>query len=238
VALRSIISSPAGTIPAADDSRDRRTCRAHVGERGERHLRRLRFRRELDRDFGRDRQQALRPMNERKQIVTGAIERVAAQLDDLAGDEHAADAPDVVHRQPVLETVDAARVLADVAADRACDLRRRVGRIVEPVGGGRSGDREVAHTRPHDRRALHRVDRHDVAEFGHRHDHAALVGQRAPRQARARAAGDDGHACRMATAQHFDELRFVLGNRDGRRQFAVHREAVALIGPRVLGRGQ
>ncbi len=78
----------------------------------------LRLRRELDRDLGDDRQQPLGAMDQREQVVAGAVERVAAELDDLAGDEHAAHAPDVVDGQPVLETVHAARVLRDIAADR------------------------------------------------------------------------------------------------------------------------
>ena len=41
----------------------------------------------------------------------------------------------------------AARVLGDVAADRARDLRRRIRRVVEAVRRRRLGDREVAHAR-------------------------------------------------------------------------------------------
>src|SRR3712207_7896502 len=50
--------------------------------------------------------------------------------------EHDAQAGHVVRREAVLEAVRAAGVLGDVAADRADDLARRVGRVVE-VGADR-----------------------------------------------------------------------------------------------------
>ena len=179
------------------------------------------------------------PWIERQQVVARAVERVAAELDDLAGDEHAAHATDVVHGQPVLEAVHAAGVLADVAADRAGDLRRRIGRVVEAVGAQR---------RPKSRGCARRVARPPCTPPGRsrrcgetspsRRRRRRLSRQRAAGQARPGAARDNGHAGRMAAAQHFDELRFVFGNRDGRGQLAIHREAVALVGPRLLGRSQ
>ncbi len=116
-----------------DHRRDRSPRRAEIVERGERHLCRRRLRRELDRDFRHHREQALGAVDEREQVVARAVERIAAEFDDLAGDQHPAHAADVVHGEPVLETVDSAGVLRDVAADRARDLRRRIRRVVETV---------------------------------------------------------------------------------------------------------
>ena len=165
---------------------------------------------ELDRDLGDDREQALAAGDEREQVVAGAVERLAAELDDLAGDQHAAHAAHVVHGEPVLEAMHAARVLGDVAADRAGDLRRRIGRVVEAVRRGGLGDREIAHAGLHDRGARERVDREDALELGERQHDAARIGQRAARQAGAGAARDHRDARRVARLQDRDDLRLVL----------------------------
>ncbi len=70
--------------PGADDRGHRGAGSAHIRKGGERHLRRLRLGGELDRDFGGDGEQALGPVDERQQIVAGAVQGVAAELDDLA----------------------------------------------------------------------------------------------------------------------------------------------------------
>ena len=118
---------------------------------------------ELDRDLGDHGEQSFGAVDQREQVVARAVERVAAELDDLAGDEHAAHAADVVHGEPVLEAMHAARVLGDVAADRAGDLRRRIRRVVQTVGRGRLRDRQVAHARLHDCGARERIDRDDLS---------------------------------------------------------------------------
>ena len=56
---------------------------------------------------------------------------VSREGDELAVRENDVDREDVVHGEPVLEAVGAARVLGDVAADRADLLARRVGGVVE-----------------------------------------------------------------------------------------------------------
>ena len=209
---------------------------ADVVERRERDLRELRLGRELDGDLGDDREQALGAVDEREQVVAGAVERVAAELDDLAGDEHAAHAAHVVHGEAVLEAVHAARVLGDVAADRAGDLRRRIRRVVEAVRRGGLGDREVAHARLHDRGARQRIDREDPPELRERqHDAVACPAARRPTGWCPRRARRPGTRGRVAAPQDRDDLRLVLGERDRRRQLAIQREAVAFVRPRVLG---
>ena len=126
-----------GHDPGGDDRRHRGAGADDVVERGERDLRLLRLGAELDRDLGDDGEQSFGAVDQREQVVAGAVERIAAELDDLAGDEHGAHALDVVHGEPVLEAMDAARVLGNVAADRAGDLRRGVRRVEQPVGRGR-----------------------------------------------------------------------------------------------------
>ena len=98
------------------------------------------------------------PITSGEQVEPGRIERLAAEFDDLAVDGHAAHAQHVVHGEAVLQAVHAAGVLGDVAADGAGDLRRRVRRVVQAVGRGGLGDREVAHAGLHARGARVRVD--------------------------------------------------------------------------------
>ncbi len=131
-------------MPARDHRGHRVTGRADVGKGRERNLCRLRLGDELDGDLGDDGQQALGPVDQREQVVTGAVQRLAPELDHLAGDQHATDPADVVHRESVLDAVQAARILGDVAADRARDLRRRIGRVIEVVRRRRLRNREIA----------------------------------------------------------------------------------------------
>ena len=73
------------------------------------------------------------PTTSGEQVEAGRVERVAAELDRLAVGGEAAHLEHVVQRQAVLEAMHAARVLGDVAADRAGDLAARVGRVEEAV---------------------------------------------------------------------------------------------------------
>ena len=86
---------------------------------------------DADGDLGNDAQHALGADHDAEQIVALRIEMLAAEPDDLAVDHHHFDAEDIVGRKPVFEAVHAAGILGDIAADRAGDLARRVGRIVE-----------------------------------------------------------------------------------------------------------
>ena len=177
-----------------DDGGHRIAGLLHVVEAGHDHLCHLGLGRELDRDLGDDGEQALGAGHQRQQVVARRIEGVVAELDHLAGHGHAAHAQHVVHGQAVLEAMHAARVLGDIAADGAGDLRAGVGRIVEAVGRGRLGDGEVAHAGLHHGEARHRVEMHDLLHLGQRQHHAVLVRQRAARKAGAGAARHHRHA--------------------------------------------
>src|SRR6185312_6186690 len=77
-----------GNDAGGDDGTHRRARLLEVVERGERHARALRLGQELDGDLGDYREQPFAAGDEREEIVTSAVERVAAELDDLAVDEH------------------------------------------------------------------------------------------------------------------------------------------------------
>ena len=81
--------------------------------------------------------------------------------DHAAVGAHHREPEDMVGGEAVLQAVRAARVLRHVAADRADDLARRVGRVVQVVRGHRVGDAEVGHARLDDCALVLRVDGED-----------------------------------------------------------------------------
>ena len=152
---------------------------------------------------------------------------------------------DVVHRQAVLEAMHAAGVFADVAADGAGDLRRRIGRVVEAEGAAAS---EIARLRtPGCTRAVRDTGstRDDPVESRERQHHAGGMRHRAAGQAGAGAARDHRHLQRVA---HLQDPRApaprsaaapppsaVAGRRSGRRirtDACPPRETAARLGAR------
>ena len=71
------------------------------------------------------------------QVVAAGIEMLAAEPDDLAGDQHHLEAENVVGRHAVFQAMHAAGIFRHVAADGAGDLRRRIGRVIESGMGDR-----------------------------------------------------------------------------------------------------
>ena len=118
-------------MPAAMIAATASPALADVVEAGHDAARRLGDRQQLDRHLEDHREHAFAADHRGEQVEAGRVERVAAELDRLAGGGEAAHLEDVVQRQAVLQAMHAARVLGDVAADRAGDLAARVGRVEE-----------------------------------------------------------------------------------------------------------
>ena len=131
----------AGDDPGADDVGDAAPGVLARGEADQRGARRLRRAQDAHRHLGHDAEQALRAGHQAEQVVAVGIEMLAAEPDHLAGDQHHLDAEHVVGGQAVFQAVHAAGILRHVAADRAGDLRRGVGRIVEAAVGRRRWSR-------------------------------------------------------------------------------------------------
>ena len=126
---------------------------------------------------------ALGADHDAKEVVARGIEMLAAEAHDLAVDRHHFDADDVVGREPVFEAMNPARILGDIAADRAGDLARRVGRIVEAQTLHGVGNAEIGHARLSDDAAVGHVDVEDLVELAHAEKNA--VGKRQARRPRA-----------------------------------------------------
>ncbi len=138
--------------PRADDPRHRLARLVGLDEAGEQRANRRRGTQDPQRQLGRDPERALGADEHAEQIGPLVPDR---QLDQLTVGQHDLRRQDVVDREAVLQAVRAARVLRDVAADRADLLRGRVGRVVEAVIGDGARDVEIGDTRlDHDMAAV------------------------------------------------------------------------------------
>ena len=85
-------------------------------------------------------------------------------MHELAIRQHGLDAEHVVHGKAVLEAMRAARVLGDVASDRADDLARRIGCVVAAKRCHAPGNLQVRDTRLHRDPQVRDVNVEDVIE--------------------------------------------------------------------------
>ena len=186
------------------------------------------LRQQLHRDLGDYTEHALRSGHERQQVEARAVERFAADLEHLALDGGDTQAQDVVNRQPILEAMHAAGVLGNVAADAACDLAGRIGRVVQAVRARRLRDGEITHAGLHTSSARERIEREDAIQLAQHEQQPFLVRSRTARQARARAARHDWHARLVTQREDSADLRFGLRQSDQAWLPAKDREPVAL----------
>ena len=140
----------------------------------------------------------------------------------------------MVDREAVLQAVRAARVLGDVAADRADLLARRIGRVVVAVPDHRLGDLEVRHARLDDDALGVEVDLEHAVHPRERDDDArrrpAARRPRAPSRRRGR------RTARRARDSAHDRLHLLgrLRKDDERGHDPVPGQAVALVGAQLL----
>ncbi len=126
-----------------------------------------------------------------------------------------------------------ARVLGHVAADRADDLARRVGRV-EEAGPDRRGDVRVRHARLDADAAVLEVDLQDPLHPREDDQHAVLDRQRAAREARARPAGDPRHLDARAGGDDLPHLLGGAGQHGRGRRDVVLQQAVRLVGAQLV----
>ena len=192
---------------------------------------------DADRCLGDDAELPLRAVDQAEQIVAGGIEMGAADLDNLAIEHHHRDAQHIVGGDAVFEAMGAARVHADIAADRAGELGGRVGRIEEALGrnGTRHGEVGDARLDPGD--AIGIVDLEDAVHLRDADDDGILLRDRSARERGARAARNHRHALLQAIAQHRRDLPGRLGQHDGQGHAAIGGECVGLVGSPLVVAG-
>ena len=152
-------------------------------------------------DLGDHAEQAFGAGHQAEQVVAVGVEVLAAEADDVAVGQHQLQAQHVVGGEAVFQAVHAARVLGDVAADGAGDLRGRVGRVVEARVLDRLGDAEVGHAGLGDDGAVLEVDVEDPVELAQAQHDAVGERQGAARERGAGAARHDLDPLGVAEAQ-------------------------------------
>jgi hypothetical protein len=178
----------------ADDRGDGLTGGVGIREGREHRLHGLRQAGQLDGDLRRDPQRALGADNRAEQVVSGKVDRLAADLHQLAERRDELDARHVSGGEAVLEAVGATGVLSKVAADRTDLLARRVGSEVVPVRLRGLRQLEIDDARFDDGALVVEVDLEDVAHLRHHDQDAVGVRQGPSGEAGSRAPGDEGYA--------------------------------------------
>ena len=224
-----------GHDAGGDDRRDRLARRVDRLEDGEQRAMGLRVADEPQRRAGHDAERALGPDDQPGEVVARPILDRAAELDDVPRRQHQLDAEDVVGRDAVLERVRAARVLGDVAADRARRLARGIGRVVEPVASDGVGHPQVHDARLRDEAPVADVDRLD-ADQAARADHDRRADrQRAAGEAGAGAARHERDPLLGEHAHHRRDLGRGARQHDELGRGALEGVAVALVDDEALG---
>ena len=221
----------------ADDALHGSARGVHGVERREQRAHRLRHADEPERDARDDAQRPLRADDDADEVRPVGVERLAAQLDELAVREHEREPGHVVCGEAVLEAVGAARVLRDVPADRADLLARRVGRVEESVRRDGARHVEVRNSRLDDDPLAREVDLEDAVHPRQRDDDASGDRRRASGEACTGAARDERDAFAMAGAQHRLDVLRRSGKGDELGNGSVARQPVALVDAKLLRLG-
>ena len=217
----------AGNDAGADDIGDALAGRLHFRETDHQRPRRLRLLQDAHGDFGDDAEQAFRAGDDAHHVVAGGFRRFAADLDDLARDQHDLAAQHVVGGHAVFQAVHAAGIFRDIAADRAGDLRRGIRRVIKPGMRDRLADGEVGDAGLGHHHAVVEIDLADALEFAEAQQHGVRKRQRAAGQ---RGAGAARHHLDALLEAIFQHLRDLLG---GVRQHHHHRRLA--IGHQAIG---
>ena len=218
-----------------DDRRHGARRRVERHEVGEQRANRFRISRQSNGDVERDAKAALGADERADEIVAILLAVRAAERDDLAVGKQHGERDDVIRRHAVLEAVRTARVLGDVAADRARGLARRIRRVVQSVRGDRARQRDVHDARLDDREQILGVDRQNAIESVESDEHDA-VGERTARQSGARATRNERQIALGELANDGDELVARAGKDRERRLLVVRRQRIRRVRQQLAGR--
>ncbi len=124
----------------------------------------------------------------------------------------------------------AAGILRDIAADRAGNLRGRIGRIVKTgmrhrLADGEIGDAGLGHDHP-----VVEIDLPDALEFAEAQQHAVGQWQRPAGQRGTRPARHHLDALREAIFQHLRDLLGGVGKQHHHRRLAIGHQTIGLVG--------
>ena len=210
-----------GSAGFGRETQEHRACRRRLAQQPHRH-------------FCDDTQQALGAGHDAQKIVALGVEMLASEANHFAGHQHHLDAQQVVGGEAVLQAMHAARILRDVAADRAGDLRAGIGRVIKALMLDRLGDAEVGDAGLHAGAAVGVVDLEHTVELAKAQQDGIAHRHRAARERRAGAARHDLDLIVLAVAQDRRDLCHRLGQHHDQRHLAIGRERIALVGAHAL----
>lgn len=166
--------------------------------------------------------------DEAEQVVTGRVQRLAAELDHRSVDQHHPDAEQIVGGDAIFQAVGAAGIHADIAADRAGELRARIWCIEKPVRGDAFRDVQIGDAGLNHGDAVRQIDFKDAVHLRQAEHDGILLRNGAAGERSAGAAGHDGNAVTVAITH--DSRNFSRGARqgDGERQAAIGNEGIGL----------
>jgi hypothetical protein len=131
---------------------------------------------------------ALRADHQAEKIQSAGIQMRATELDDLAIERHHRQAEDIIGGDAIFQAMRAARIHADIAADRAGELGRRIGRVEKAVCKDRVGNRQIGDAGLNARITIGKIDLEDPVHLGQADDDSVLLRNGAAGERRAGAA--------------------------------------------------
>lgn len=145
---------------------------------------------------------------------TAKVERRARGVERNDGPvgEHDLDRHNVGGGDARRQAMRAAGVVADVAADGATLLARRVGREMKTVTSRRTAEVGVQHAGFDPGGTSDRIDLTDPIHRHHRHDNCAVGWNRSPRETGARSARHEGHVPASAIRHDADHVVEATGH--------------------------
>src|ERR687890_1597136 len=215
----------------ADDPRDRTAGPLGILEAGQQGSDRLRDAAKAECDPGCDTQRPLRADESAEQVVARCIRRPATpDVRHRAIRQHDLCAHHVVCGKAVLQAVDAAGVLGQVAADGGDDLAGRVWGVVVALVGDLLAHPHVDDARLDHDALVRDVHLKNLAHPGEHDQNARLDRQGPAREAGPRAAGNKGNSLIVAELDYPLDVFAGLGEDDEVGDDAVVHQAVALVG--------
>ena len=175
-----------------DDRGNRMTRIVNLAKLREQRAHRGRNLTQFQRRFSRDAECSFRTNIRTKKIISV---RFTAEIDDLAACQHDATADDVICGSAVLQTMNAAGALGDVAADRTARLARRIGHVIQIVRQRRARDVKIHHARLHNSQTILDIDAQYLAHARKLDDDARVERERTARETRSRSTRREGDLC-------------------------------------------
>ena len=211
--------------------------RLHRGEIGQQHRHTGRRPQQTQGDGRGDAEGALTADEHAAQVELGGFGQAAAQGGDGAIGKHHLHRQHVVAGNAVLQAVHPTGVLGHIAADAAHHLAGGIGGVVKTVACHRPGDPTVDHPRLHGDAAVGQVDLQHLSHPGGGDHQGRGFGHGTAGEARAAAAGHEGHPLAMAEAKQGRHLVGGFRQHHQGRFPAVQGEAVAVVSQQLLAGG-